>query len=477
MASPFRLLIGGAAVVGALLYYNESAAATDADTDDDDDVIEGCTDATATNYDSTATTDDGSCEYAEPEADDDGGDDDDDEEFIDPRDRDESADFVTHDGDVIEVEHPLFTEETELGKLYRDYGISFRVVMDSSGRSAESSQTAPPIIVDFEVDIPNWVAERGNRLTVTRLVPFPPPDWDDWLASNGPTWSELFTALGGQRTDGPYIGPQVTALGDQKTLLNGEVKVAVHEGDRSGVWVHLSINPADNGAPNPAFKLVKSIRCPDSSNWIESTPMALTGQVERVNNVPMFVIAGLDNMLTIPSSDCFYPVKDVVPPATLRVWTGGRDSAGGYVFETWELQGNPEDYRRDLELNTEAKAVLWREFYNQSRPAAILQSGSNDLVVRANFVDEDSITAAIPEPYAAPTYTCTCPSGTQKEGQTVEMPLECSNYTGGAVSLARQQELRAACGGLKSSGGTRLGGGRTSMAETFTAQSYVTPWW
>jgi len=385
------------------------------------------------------------------------------QKMIDPRDKEENKSLVDMSGKKLEVENPNYTESTKFGKLFKNYGLKYKVVIDSAGTTAEGSDKSSDIIVDFEPIPTNWTASGFTPKTIIRQV----ASGTSWDSVQKPTFQELLTAVGGVRTDGPYIGPSVLFSSIIERRPNGEVAMIPMTGQgKRESNIRLDIV---TGRPNPAFTLGMYIKCGMGSyEWIQGSSSPIGGSYDEASNRWNYSVAIPASAMTALNAKCPPDVKTVQPPLEIGVDDGVTTSTGGISWTPYVLSGSPTT--TTLTLDTTEKALLYSMFYSRSKPN-VWRNASGQLIVK-----EQGIEVIIPHQYIKKTYECDCPSESVKSGQKVSMPMECSKYDKFAV-LNRYEELITACGGRPAPPtGPVLGGNNTvpAFAESGSHQSFMT---
>lgn len=381
----------------------------------------------------------------------------------DPRDKDENKSLMDMDGKTLSVPNPNYNDSTNFGKLFSNYGLRYKVVIDYAGRTPEGSGLSSNMLVEFEPIPTSWTASGVAPQTIIRSV----SSGTQWGSVQKPNFGELLRALGGVKTGGPYIGPQVSMDAIINTKPYGEVAMIPMTGQgKIESKIRLDIV---TGRPNPAFTLGMYIRCGRGSyEWIQNSSSPIGGSYDEASNKWNYSVAIPASAMTALNAKCPPDVKTVEPPLEIGVDDGGTTSTGGISWTPYVLSGSPTT--TTLTLDTTEKALLYSRFYSRSKPN-VWRNASGQLIVK-----EQGIEVIIPHQYVKKTYECNCPSDSNKAGQKVQMPLPCSDYTGAAVSQTRQQELMTACGGKKSaSNGSNWGlKGSVSLAESGSHQSFMT---
>lgn len=389
--------------------------------------------------------------------------------MVDPRDKEENKSVMDMDGKTFTVENPNYNPNTNFGKLFKSYGLSYKVVIDSAGRSAEGSATSPNVLVEFEPKPASWTVKGVVPKTITRSV----SSGTSWSSITKPSFGELLTALGGVDKSGPYIGPSVSLSSIEEDRPNGSIALIpmTGEGKRES-RIRLDIV---SGRPNPAFTLGLYLSCEGNFNyqWIQGSASAIGGSYDESTKKWNFKPAIPASAITALNNRCPIQTKTVSPPTEVRVWDGSMTSTGQKSYSSiYVLQGSSASIQ--LPLDTQDNKLLYSLFYNQSSPAA--EKDASGLYIKGNFADADERKIYIPHQYSKKTYECNCPSDSNKAGQKVQMPLPCSNYSGITASQKRSQELMTACGGKKSAptGPVLGGGGMVSLAESHYHQGFIT---
>jgi len=392
--------------------------------------------------------------------------DDDRTELIDPTTLDENDSLLEQSGKTVTVENPLYNDGTKYGKLFKNYPLKYKVYIDSSGRSEDGRSD---LYVEFEPVPESWVARHRTSGkspdSIMRRVASGTP----WESVQKPTFQELLTALGGVRTDGPYIGPTVSFSNIIDRRVNGEVAILSIVTSTGKKESKIRLNPA-TGEVNSEFSLATYIRCGRGSyNLVQSSSAKIGGNYDEVTgtwveNVPIPASA-----ITALNNACPFEVKTIQPPLEIGVDDGVTTSTGGISWTPYVLSGSPTT--TTLTIDTIEKSLLYSRFYSRSKPN-VYKNSLGQLIVK-----EQGFEAIIPHQYVKKTYECNCPSDSNKAGQKVQMPLPCSNYSGVAVSQVREQELMTACGGRPAPpSGPVLGGDGlvSAFAESGSHQSFMT---
>jgi hypothetical protein len=391
-------------------------------------------------------------------------------DLIDPLTLDENDSLKAQSGKTFTVENPLYNDRTKYGKLFKNYPLKYKVIIDSSGRSADGRAD---LWVEFEPVPESWVARHrtsGKKPdSIMRRVASGTP----WESVQKPTFQELLTAVGGVRTDGPYFGPSVLFSSIVDRRINGEVailSIVTATGKRES---RIRLNPA-TGEVNSGFSLATYIRCGRGSyNLVQSSSARIGGNYDEatgtwVENVPIPASA-----ITALNNACPIETKTVSPPQEIRVWEGTMDSTGRKSYSTiYVLQSSNADIQ--LPLDTQRNVLLYNNFYNRTDPAA--EKDATGVFIKSNFSDSSEAKTYLPHTYVKKTYECDCPSESVKSGQKVSMPMECSKYAKFAI-INRYEELITACGGRPAPPtGPVLGGGGgvPAFAESGSHQSFMT---
>ena len=373
-------------------------------------------------------------------------------------------DIFNRNGKTIKIQHPLYNEDTEFNKIFKNYSIEADIKVETMGKeSSLELARSQPIPITFKIKYSGWHRDKYNN-KVNKII-YPTDQFDKII----PTWTELFNAVGGQK-EGAEGGIAIQAMSNYKQLVNGSVGWEVT--DDSGKKLGYIMLDVASGNINPAMKLGLFTQCGlKTPELVAGSLRSAEGQVE---STPAYMAKGSlwSPTITIGTTEISH-LNAVCPfvthegtscPPIIGVDTGVTSSAGWTAWTDYEIDTNESNVPFTFTIDTIEKSLLYKYFYKPTKPRIYLNPNGGLFISDNHLNPPDKRTdVMIPCKYIRKMYSCACPDSSANAGNYVDMPQPCSSFN---LTATPDAKLMSACGGWTPSGGGSLGGGAGDTVTT-----------
>ena len=400
---------------------------------------------------------------------------------------------MDQDGKTIRVEHPLYNSTTKFGNMFKNYSLSYKVVVDSRGSYTENSTTIPDIVIDFEPQSPSWSNAGVPVITFPKTIIKLVAPTMLWANIPKPNWIDLYNAVGGQR-DGWALGPSVKVDAITDSYPFGEVALIpmreagiMASGKEGGFDVRLDIKTGNINSTY--FKMGLYTRCGSGNYvWVQGSSVPINGSFDESTGGWKTQLAIPANGSALYTNACPPAEHMVTPPLEIGIDDGDTNALGGVVFTPYILAPGQNTAEQKLIISTIEDLVLYNSFYSKTKPN-FFRNSSNNPAFSSNWFDEDAPRYPLPFTYIKKPHTCNCPSDSVNSGQQVEMDNPCDYYKSPFTPRPMADDVLSkplydACGGVTPppptgggiGGGIGAGGGTTyrGAEEYKSSQSFIT---